>query len=87
MCLGAAFTMRLGAIVYALESPSDGGCEALTAWDNTRQRDSLPGHGLPRLHAGIKRLESAKLFREFASTSEPGWATRWAAELAELAGV
>lgn len=37
MCLGAALIVRLGSIVYALESPSDGRCEAFATWD-TRDR-------------------------------------------------
>jgi tRNA(adenine34) deaminase len=86
MCLGAAFTMRLGHVVYALESPTDGGCRAFNAWDAARARDAMPGYDMPSLTAGVMRRESAGLFREYAAKTAAGWAKRWAADLAELGG-
>lgn len=86
MCLGAAFTMRLATVVYALESPSDGGCRVLSEWDRTRRAESMPGYALPSLRSGVSRLESARLFREYADRQAPGWAKDWAAELAALGG-
>lgn len=86
MCVGAAFTMRLGAVVYGLESPSDGGCRALLEWDKSRKAEAMPGYTVPALRSGVMRLESARLFREYARTAESGWAKSWAEDLAALGG-
>lgn len=86
MCFGAAFTMRIGAVVYGLESPSDGGCRAFAEWDAARRRESMPGYQLPALRGGVLRRESAALFRAYAQRAKPGWAQTWAAELADLGG-
>jgi tRNA(adenine34) deaminase len=85
MCLGAAFTARIGAVVYALESPSDGGANAFRAWDASRRRKSMPGYSVPELRSGVRRADSARLFRRYAETTPRGWARDWAAELAALA--
>lgn len=82
MCLGAAFTARIGRVVYALESPSDGGCDAFIEWDRRRQADLMPGYAIPALEGGMLRVESAQLFAEYASTAAPGWARDWAVEVA-----
>jgi len=82
MCLGAAFTMRAARVVYALESPSDGGHRALLEWDRRRRSSSMPGYELPVVHAGVLREDSAALFRSYAETARAEWARAWAAELA-----
>ena len=84
MCLGAAFTARIGRVVYALESPSDGGCAAFIAWDRGRTGESMPGYAIPALEGGMLSAASAQLFAEYASAAPPGWARDWAAELASL---
>lgn len=84
MCLGAAFTMRLGSVIYALESPSDGGCETFTSWDENRKDQSMPGYALPRITLGVARAEAAKLFGLYAAAAPQGWARSWAEELARL---
>lgn len=84
MCVGAAFTMRLGSVVYALESPSDGGCEAFTSWDQNRTGASMPAYRLPNVTSGVRRSEAAGLFRQYAADAPAGWAREWAAELADL---
>lgn len=86
MCLGAAITTRLATVVYALESPSDGGYQLLSEWDRTRRAESMPGYALPSVRSGILRLESARLFREYSDNQAPGWAKDWTAELADLGG-
>lgn len=84
MCLGAAFTMRIGEVVYALESPSDGGCQAFIDWGRGRQAESMPGYSLPTIRGGLLRAQSAALFATYASLAPPGWPREWAAELAAL---
>lgn len=84
MCLGAAFTTRLGSVVYALESPSDGASDTFSSWDRNRASHLLPGYTLPRVTGGIRRAESATLFDEYAAAAPPGWAQEWAADPARL---
>ena len=43
MCLGAAFTAKLGAVVYGLESPTDGGVASFEHWGMSRDADGMPG--------------------------------------------
>ena len=85
MCLGAAFTIRVAEVVYALESPSDGGHHAFVEWDRERQSSSMPGYALPVVRGGVLRQRSATLFRSYADGAPAGWARNWAAELGSLA--
>lgn len=87
MCLGAAFTAKVGAVVYALESPSDGGCDALVHWDRARRAAGMPGYSLPALRAGVLRKESAALFGAYADIAPSGWQRDWASDLAALGTV
>jgi tRNA(Arg) A34 adenosine deaminase TadA len=86
MCLGAAFTARIGTVVFGLESPTDGGVDALEHWDRTRRAEGMPGYRLPRLRGGVGRAESAALFEEYARRAPEGWAKQWAVDVAALAG-
>jgi tRNA(adenine34) deaminase len=87
MCLGAAFTARVGTVVYGLESPSDGGVAAFERWDKERDAAAMPGYVLPQLLGGVLREEAAAMFREYASLAKEGsWAAAWADDLAGLAG-
>ena len=87
MCLGAAFAAKLGAVVYGLESPSDGGVTAYERWDNERDADRMPGYALPQIRGGVLRETSARLFRRYADAAEKGsWAAGWARDTASLAG-
>lgn len=87
MCLGAAFTAMIGTVVYALESPTDGGSAVLESWDESRRRDGMPGYSLPTLQGGVRRADAAQLFREYADAADEGsWLKTWATDLATLAG-
>ena len=85
MCLGSAFTARIGRVVYGLASPSDGGCETFIHWDRGRQRESMPGYAIPVLEGGVLSSASAQLFARYAAAAPAGWARDWAAELAAFA--
>jgi tRNA(adenine34) deaminase len=88
MCLGAAFTARIGTVVYALESRADGGCAAFMAWDRTRDAARTPGYLVPEIRGGVLRTEAAQLFREYADIAPNGsWPALWAADLAGTAGL
>jgi tRNA(adenine34) deaminase len=85
MCLGAAFTSKLGRVVYGLESPSDGGAAAFVEWEKTRDESAMPGYSLPDLVGGVGRTESAELFARYAAGhSEDSWASAWARDLSRL---
>jgi tRNA(adenine34) deaminase len=58
MCLGAAFTARMGRVVHALRSPSDGGCEAFADWDRRRKRESMPGYAIPVLEGAYRARQA-----------------------------
>jgi tRNA(adenine34) deaminase len=86
MCLGAAFVARVGAVVYGIESPSDGGVAAFTRWDADRDAAAMPGYALPQLRGGVLRAESARLFQEYADRAAAGsWTAAWARGVAALA--
>jgi tRNA(adenine34) deaminase len=83
MCLGAAMSFRLGAIYYALESPSDGAVALVQGW----QRDEalFPGYQVPAIKGGLLREGSIRLFRQWIERNPPGgpvWA--WVKSLADL---
>ncbi len=84
MCLGAAFTAKIGAVVWGLGSPSDGGVELFRWWDSSRAREELPGYAIPVLRGGVLSEESAELFGCYADQSPSGWAREWAAGLAQM---
>ena len=87
MCLGAAFTAKVGTVVYELESPSDGGVSGFERWDESRDSNAMPGYHLPEIRGGVLREEAGVLFGKYATTTAAGsWAAVWADDLARLAG-
>jgi len=83
MCLGAAMSFMLGAIYYALESPSDGAAALVQAWQ--RDEESFAGYQVPALHGGLLRKESIALLQKWASVHSPeGPIWQWAKSLAAL---
>jgi tRNA(adenine34) deaminase len=86
MCLGAAFTARVGSVVFGLESPTDGGVDAFAAWERGRDAAGMPTYSAPAVRGGVLRSEAAARFRTYAEVSPPGWARDWAADLATLGG-
>ena len=84
MCLGAAFTTKVGRVVFGLESPTDGGAAAFADWDARRDRDGMPSYAAPVVDGGVRRRESAELFGRYAETTDLAWVRTWAADLADL---
>lgn len=83
MCLGAAMSFHVGAICFALESPSDGAVALADGW--ARDEDAMPGYQLPAIVGGILREESRTLFRRYVDLHpEGGPLTAWAHSLARL---
>jgi tRNA(adenine34) deaminase len=84
-CLGAAMTVGVGRIVFALESPTDGAAQFAVEWDRQRTRQDLPGYQLPVIQGGVRRDESRQLFARFAAqTGHNDGLVTWAHTLARL---
>jgi tRNA(adenine34) deaminase len=83
MCLGAAMSFQLGAIVYALESPGDGAVALVQGWQ--RDEELLPGYRVPAITGGLLRQESICLFQRWLDLNPPGgpiW--EWVKSLADI---
>jgi tRNA(adenine34) deaminase len=83
MCLGAAMSFQLGAIYYAIESPSDGAAALAQGWQ--RDEELFPGYQAPEISGGLLREESIRLFQQWVERNPPGgpvWA--WAQSLADI---
>jgi tRNA(adenine34) deaminase len=79
LCVGAAITMGIGEIHFALESPIDGATHLLP--DYERQVRNLPGYNIPQIHHGLLRNESQELFQAFVSKARPGGLKMWTERL------
>lgn len=76
MCLGAAISAQVGAVVYALESPGDG-ASALAV-----DRPGLPAvFRPPPVRGGLGRAASRALFARYAASAPPGGLRDWALSL------
>jgi tRNA(adenine34) deaminase len=56
MCLGAAMTLGVGQVCYALESPADGAAAIADHWQPASP--DLPGYAVPSVTGAILRLDS-----------------------------
>lgn len=82
MCLGAAITLGVDTVVFALESPNDGGVEALSHWNPEVE---LPYFRKPsRIVGGVQRERARSQFATYANGSGPTSMRAWARDLAGL---
>jgi tRNA(adenine34) deaminase len=83
MCLGAAASLMVDRIVFALASPTDGAAGVASLWERQRRLAQEPLVRLPPVVGGVAAAESRELFRRFcASRPDPGDPlARWAATL------
>lgn len=80
MCMGAAITLGIENVVYALESPNDGAAELLTSWTPPVV---LPFFRAPgRVKAGVLRDEARRQFSTYAAGDGPAGMRAWARSLA-----
>ena len=81
MCLGAAITLGVQRVYYALESPNDGAVDLLALWSPPSEQPffSRPGE----IRAGFHRARSAQLFQRYAEGDGPTGMRAWAAGLAD----
>lgn len=82
MCLGAAITLGVQRVYYALESPNDGAVELLSKWQPPVEQ---PFFARPQVvKGGFHRERSRQLFARYAAGSGPSGMRAWAGGLAEL---
>ncbi|MEY9904734.1 tRNA(adenine34) deaminase [Catenulispora sp. MAP12-49] len=82
MCFGAAMTMGITEVHYALESPADGASAIAGHWQPTNL--DLPGYAAPAMTGGILRHASRELFRRYCRTAPESGFRSWAQTIADL---
>ena len=63
LCMAAAMFQFAERVLYALESPTDGGTRVGEVWDPAA--GSVAPYRFPEVETGVRRDESAQLMREF----------------------
>jgi tRNA(adenine34) deaminase len=79
LCMAAAMFQFAERVVYALESPTDGGTRIGEVWNPAA--GSVSPYRLPEVEAGVSRDESRKLVREFLARFPESPFARWAETL------
>src|SRR5919197_550873 len=79
LCMAAAMFSFAERVVFALESPTDGGTRIGELWDPAA--GSVAPYRLPAVEAGVRRDESAALVREFLQRAPESPLARWARTL------
>jgi tRNA(adenine34) deaminase len=78
LCMSAAMFSWCGRIVYALESPTDGGTSIGKRWNPGR--DSAP-YRFPEVIGGVRREDSLELVREYLRRAPQSPLATWAQTL------
>lgn len=83
MCMGAAITLGIEKVWFALESPNDGAVELLSRWHPLVEQ---PFFCCPKeIKGGFHRNEAQKLFAQYAALdSAPKGMRKWAHGLSQL---
>jgi len=79
LCMAAAMFQFAERVVYALESPTDGGTRVGHVWNPAA--GSVAPYRLPAVEPGVRRDESAALVREFLERFPQSPFVRWAQTL------
>lgn len=79
LCMAAAMFQFAERIVYALESPTDGGTRIGDLWDPAA--GSVAPYRFPAVEPGVRRAESAQLVREFVERFPGSRFAPWAQTL------
>jgi tRNA(adenine34) deaminase len=80
MCLGAAITLGVERVWYALESPNDGAHELLGHWSPPVEQPFFQRPA--EIVGGIRRDEARALFARYADGGGPAGMRAWARSLA-----
>jgi tRNA(adenine34) deaminase len=81
MCLGAAMTLGVSEVYFALESPGDGAAGIAARW---QPGPDMPWYVAPAIVGGIRRIDSRDQFRRYCLTAADSGFRRWAQTLADL---
>jgi tRNA(adenine34) deaminase len=79
LCMAAAMFAFAERVVFALESPTDGGTTIGDVWDPAA--GSVAPYGFPAVEGGVRREESVELVREFLRRQPASPFARWAETL------
>jgi tRNA(adenine34) deaminase len=79
LCMAAAMFAFAERVVFALESPTDGGTTIRDAWNPTA--GSVAPYRFPAVEGGVRRDESTKLVRAFLERFPASPFARWARTL------
>jgi tRNA(adenine34) deaminase len=77
-CMSAAMFSWCGRVVFALESPTDGGTAIGERWDPGGE--SAP-YRFPDVIGGVRREDSVELVREYVRRAQPSPLATWARTL------
>lgn len=81
MCLGAAITLGVRRVYFALESPNDGAVDLLSKWNPPVEEPFFTRPA--EMRGGYHRDRSQRLFQRYADGAGPEGMRRWAASLAD----
>ncbi|GAB3829898.1 nucleoside deaminase [Dactylosporangium cerinum] len=81
MCLGAAMSLGVREVYFALESPGDGAAGIAASW---RPGPGMAWYEAPAMRGGIRRAESRELFRRYSATAADSPLREWARTVADL---
>jgi tRNA(adenine34) deaminase len=79
LCMAAAMFQFAERVVYALESPTDGGTRIGDVWNPAA--GSVSPYRFPEVEAGVRRNESSELMREFLARFPESPFALWAQTL------
>jgi tRNA(adenine34) deaminase len=79
LCMAAAMFGFAERVVFALESPTDGGTQIGRVWNPAE--GSVAPYRFPAVESGVRREESAALVREFLRREPASPFARWAQTL------
>jgi tRNA(adenine34) deaminase len=79
LCMSAAMFSFAERVVFALESPTDGGTSIADVWNPAA--GSVAPYRLPAVTSGVRRDESAELVREFLERHPESPFASWARTL------
>lgn len=82
MCLGAAITLGVKRVYFALESPNDGGVDLLALWNPPVEQEFFSRPAI--ITGGIQRQAAQSQFHRYSLGSGPAGMREWAGSLARL---